>query len=419
MSRSPIPPLAGACLVLAALTIWAWPARAEWKYSVADAQWTNIKSQDVQTEISDNQFGYAVAAHQRGDAQEAERIVQGWLRVYREQRDCQSAFFLLGECRRALGHYDEAYEAYEQLLDGYAGTDLFTHVLGLETGMGQEYLNGRKRKVLGALWVTAYDEGEQMLERVFQRDPRGASGKKALSLLADYHYKQNQFESAQDEYQRLAANFPNDPDTAEFKRLAGQAALGRFRGVSTDARALDEAELQLRRLAQEHPQEAQRRQVGEILRGIDERRAEKDFEVAEHYRRTDKVKAAVYYYRCVVREHPGTVWATQAQARLAELDAQSPAAPPAPPVVTSAGVQAPTTVTGGPSQAAPPEQAAARPGPAVVLWASPAPRVLGLDEIGIIDIGPPIADNPHAMPIQQLGDVAAPTPPTTQPESKP
>ncbi|MDD4889535.1 MAG: outer membrane protein assembly factor BamD [Phycisphaerae bacterium] len=420
-------------IVLAVALGGAALLRAEWVYSPSTSQWTHVEAKDVDTDISDNQFQHAVAAYQSGDYTEASRIIEGWLRFYRYQRDNQQALFLLGEIRRAQGDYDAAYAAYEELLNRYAGTDLFDRTLAIETEMAQGYLDGKKRKALKVFWVTARDEGETMLEKIFQRDPHGVRGKGARVALADYHFRDNRFAEAEDGYQRLITNYPRDPDVPQWKLQAAQAALARFRGAKTDGRALPEAEQRFKQLVEEYPDLARKENVSQVLQVIDERKAEKDFDTAQFYKKTKKTKAAIFYYRAICRDYAGTLWAQRAKDELVALGADDRVDPKTPPQVRTAGlVGAPPSAGPGGQQDIDSAIARAvesrlgdesRPPSVVRVGLAPIARNIGMESEGfVIDVGEPTDEHSPALtPVvdaRQVGDLAnlRAAPPASQPE---
>jgi hypothetical protein len=47
--------------------------------------------------------------------------------------------------------------------------------------------------------------------------------------------------------------------------------------------------------------------------------AEKDFKMAEFYRRSGKIDSALFYYQLICRRYPDTLYATQAKERIAAM----------------------------------------------------------------------------------------------------
>jgi outer membrane protein assembly factor BamD len=434
--------------------------RADWIYSTATDRWVNREGSDVDTSTADQQGRY----------NDTQRILEGWLKYYRDRRDCQSAYFLLGETFRAKGDYDKAFTAFEDLLNKYSGTDLFDAALGRETQMAQDYLAGKKHKVMGLFWTEAEDEAATMLEKIFQRDPRGVRGKKALLTLADYHFRTGHFSEAEDEYQRLASHYPKDADIAQYKLLAAQSALARFRSTKNDSRPLSEAEQRFKQFQEDNPNLARKEQVDQVLQGINERKAEKDFQTAEFFKKTHKDKGAVFYYRAIIKDYPQTVWSQRAHERLAamgvddKVDAITPPTviaglglPPRPAPAVAANTRAGPNAKNStlPFNVATQNPAAADDNdpadtkPPVVLWAGPVAVLRDYGSEGVIEVGWPAEDHaqlpdsmfaspaltarqdrtkaPGGQPIsaansvRQLGEVANPIPPapaasTSQPE---
>ena len=405
--------------------------RADWIYSTATDRWAQREGADVDAVTADQSFKRALDAYQQNRYDDAERILTGWLKYYHDRRDCQSAYFLLGETYRAKSDYDKAFTAFEDLLNKYSGTDLFDAALGRETEMAQDYLAGKKHKVMGLFWATAEDEACTMLEKIFQRDPRGVRGKKALLTLADYHFRTGHFGEAEDEYQRLASHYPRDPEVAQYKLLAAQSALARFHSTRNDSRPLSEAEQRFRQLRDDNPNLARKEQVDQVLQGIAERKAEKDYQTAEFFKKTHKDKGAVFYYRAIIKDYPQTVWAQRAHERLAAMGVDDKVDAIAPPtVVAGIGLPPRATPAADPVTAGKANQdlaslnlpfnvanaAVANPAddndpmdtkPPVVLWAGPAAVLHDYGSEGVIEVGWPAED--HAKLPDSMFNVPAQT----------
>ncbi|MCG3180748.1 MAG: Outer membrane protein assembly factor BamD [Phycisphaerae bacterium] len=411
-------------LLVAAL---AWPGRAsaEWRFDLTSGKWVNVApAKDADGQDREEYFKRVLDACQRGDLEAAATTMSQWLDVYRPQGDVQWGLFLLGQIEQDLGDYMKAHEVNMELLDGYAGTPVFAKVLQSEITMAKAFLAGKKRRVARIFIVGATDEAEDMLLKVYQRDPRGPHGRTALLTLADYHFATGDFVSSQAEYEQLAQNFPRDPDAGKFKLMAAQSAMGQFRGTSHEIRPLTESEVKFRQLKDEHPELAAREHVDDVLDAIQQRRAEKDLKTADFYRRTGHDKSAIFYYREVLRNHPNTTYAAEALSRLQAMGYDPAKEPTGPPQVTAAGPQGtlPRVAGAGPSpERSPPasdQPGGAQSGPPRILTAGPAPVIRTSPDATVIDIGLPTEENVPVEPdhgkvgMGQAGDRV----PTTQPD---
>jgi outer membrane protein assembly factor BamD (BamD/ComL family) len=96
--------------------------------------------------------------------------------------------------------------------------------------------------------------------------------------------------------------------------------LAGFAGVEFDEAALIEAHEHYREYQLRFPGASDRSEVQVTLDGIAERRAEKTFEIAAFYERTEHLSSAVFYYQTVVEDWPASAAAVRARARLKLLD---------------------------------------------------------------------------------------------------
>ncbi|RMF81224.1 MAG: outer membrane protein assembly factor BamD, partial [Planctomycetota bacterium] len=228
------------------------------------------------------------------------------------------AVYLLGECYFQRGDFWKAYERFEQVVESTAG-ELFYKALRREMDVARAFLAGEKRIVWKVLRLPAYDDGIEILDRVWERAPGTRIGEEALKLKADYFFAVGDMDLAQDEYVALAREHPN----GRFVQLAmirsAEAAAAAFPGIKFDDRALVEAEERYRQVMDLFPAFAEREQAPARLEGIRNQRAEKDLDIAQWYERTGRPDAAAYYYRLVITEYPDTLAANEARVRLRAL----------------------------------------------------------------------------------------------------
>jgi outer membrane protein assembly factor BamD (BamD/ComL family) len=92
------------------------------------------------------------------------------------------------------------------------------------------------------------------------------------------------------------------------------------KGPDYDARKLAEARQLVDTGLRSYPELKDKKDYLEnTLVRINEAQAQKDFNIAEFYRRTKHHGAAYFYYEIVRRRYPGTKWAEQATERMHEV----------------------------------------------------------------------------------------------------
>lgn len=250
-----------------------------------------------------------------GKAGEALKLLKSWTAANPDHDRHHEGLFLLGEAYFETGDYYKAYESYDVVVQGTSG-ELFYRALKRQMDVARGFLAGQKRIVWRILRLPAYDDGIQILDRVWEQVPGTRMGEEALKRKADYFFENGDMDLAQDEYANLARQYPRGRFTRSAMLRSAEAANAAFPGIKFDDRALVEAEERYRQVQAAFPDYAERENVDVRLEGIRQQRAEKDLYVADWYERTKQAGAAEYYYRRILKDWPDTVAAAQARSRL-------------------------------------------------------------------------------------------------------
>lgn len=305
------------------------------EYDPATGEWKEVAAPIPGTEAGDLALGRQFLAH--GDYKEARKLFKEWFKTYPDSTLRPEALFysaeteiLAADAATRSGDLIQAYDWLEDLLDGWPGGELADRALRKELIIAELLLNkGRKQKIWkGVLWLSGEEEAVMMLDRIIdERAPGTPIAEQALRLKADYYYQHGDFEDAENAYARLMREYPRGKYSKLSLLRAGEAALARFPGVEFDEADLLEAEVYLQDFQQKYPGEAGEYGIPQILAGIDERQAEKEYRVGRYYERIKQIDAAAYYYRYIVDHFAGTTWAAEAQNRLIALGAVPPDEP--------------------------------------------------------------------------------------------
>lgn len=199
---------------------------------------------------------------------------------------------------------------------------------------------------------------EEKLEQVVYNDVTGPLAPEAMFLLASVKFYHEDYREADHYFSQLVQMHPNSkyaPRAVELAIISKHLSTG---GSDYDGRKTAEAR-QLVYQAQERYPEFSREKVdflGRQLHGITMQQAEKDFKIAEFYRRTDHPGAAYFCYDVVRRRYPTSPFAGKSIERMQELQAQHPG-------VVQASVPASRPATPGKPETAPmPRSLPSQPG---------------------------------------------------------
>lgn len=212
---------------------------------------------------------------------------------------------------------------------------------------------------------------EEKLEQVVYNDVTGPLAPEAMFLLASVKFYHEDYKEADHYFTQLVQMHPNSkyaPRAVELAIISKHLSTG---GSDYDGRKTAEARQLIAQAQERYPEFTRERQdfLVRQLHGITMQQAEKDYKIADFYRRTDHPGAAYFCYDIVRRRYPNTPYAAQASQRMQELLATHPIMQAT--AVTPASPQAPAQPPTGAEQAPMPRSVPTQPGQPEM---APAPR---------------------------------------------
>lgn len=233
------------------------------------------------------------------------------------------------------------------------------------------------------------EEGRAMevLDQVRYNDMNGPMADKALFLAGSVKFYREDYVEADHYFSQIVEMHPNSPLASRAVELAIISKHMSTGGSDYDGRKTDEARHLVQTALQNYPDLAAQKNafLDRQLSGINYQQAEKDYKIAEFYRRTGHPGSAYFCYEIVRRRYPGTPFFDKATKRMFELraklekkqkeqllDVPPPGHGAAPPMVGPGHV-----VPVQPAPAGPPSEVAPMPRRAAQPEVGPAPRPAG------------------------------------------
>lgn len=287
-----------------------------------------------------------------GEAKQAEKVVTQWIKEYPNHPLLDQAYLLRGDAKTAQDHFYEALFDYEYVLRAFPGSEAFDTALEREFHIAEAFGRGVKRRLWGIRMIPAHEEAEEILIRIQERSPGSQIAERAGIELADYYYRQANMTQAAVAYELFIENYPQSQWREHAMQRQILANLATFKGPRFDATGLIEAQNRLADYSVQFPAAAEQIGAEALDTRIDETLATRALLVAKWYDDRGQDVSAIFMYKRVIRDHPGSAAAQRALDRLAELDPRN------------FGPQAPTV----PVQPPPPDEA-----PAAAPAATPAP----------------------------------------------
>ena len=256
----------------------------------------------------------------------------------------EKARFKEAECVRMRGKLPAAVDTYNRLLQDFpagiyseqAATRMYAiaeHWMKDTLGDIDERENGKALVRLPRLpnftdrSKPAIDqEGELLktLENIAVGAPNSTVADKAMFWCGFIHFSHGRFEEADHFYSTLVDMYKDSPLRQEAAKYAVMAKNNATGGAVYDGQKSAEALQLVHNLEATEPQYVQDKEKAAWLTrqkfAIRIQQAEKDYETAEYYRRTEHPGSAYFYYELVMRRYPGTKFSDLSKARIEEME---------------------------------------------------------------------------------------------------
>jgi outer membrane protein assembly factor BamD (BamD/ComL family) len=290
----------------------------------------------------------ALELYRRGEYPKAEKLFH---RIADNTKNtpqvAEEARFYEAECLRQQKRYPKAADVYNKLLtdfpSGVHREQAVRHMFDIaqvwlkdtdeEIQAEKEKKEGKRHFVGPSAWVhfdrtkPFFDEEGRALEKLEQvkyNDMNGPLADKALFLAGSVKFFREDYKEADHFFTQLVEMHPNSPLASRAVELAIISKHMSTGGSDYDGRKVAEARQLVDTALRNYPDLAA--QKGQFLErqlyGINQQQAEKDFKIAEFYRRTGHPGSAYFYYEIVRRRYPGTVFFDRATERMLELRAK-------------------------------------------------------------------------------------------------
>ncbi len=233
-------------------------------------------------------------------------ITDDWIDQNEKSDFMDYALYFKGQSLFDSQLYYQSFEAYEELLNKHGASSLYSASLQMQTEIARLFIAGAKRVIWKTFPIGAQAEGIEILERVTERWPGSQLAGDALMTLADHYYNTQKYLEAQHSYQMLLDNYPQSSHYKMAMFQNAQATHGQYLGPNYDTLCLDEAIIRHNKFQHNFPQKAKELNVDDILNNIEQQKIEKDFQIAEFYRKTGKTDAAIQYWTLICKEYPNS-----------------------------------------------------------------------------------------------------------------
>jgi outer membrane protein assembly factor BamD len=276
----------------------------------------------------------AQSAEKQGNLKRAIRAYKNIVRQHPRDALAAGALYRAGELQERLHEYLAAADSFRQLVQKYPSSPNFDEAIEAQFRIGEIYLNGKKKKILGIPMGSALDRAVTIFANVVRTAPYGKYTARAQFNIGLAREKQNVSEMAIEAYQAVVDKFPNEPVAADAQYQIGYIWLMAARKGTKDLAATTNAKTAFQDFLLHYPHSEKAAQARANLELLEHKETASSYQVAKFYDKQKYYRAAVIYYNEVIRQQPGSTESNLAKKRIDQLRAKvgeaalQPAIPP-------------------------------------------------------------------------------------------
>lgn len=288
-----------------------------WIWTPKTGKWVNPR--DGVKSSPKEQFNEAKALFDAGKYDDAKREFRKILKAYPKSTEAAESQFFLGQVEEKLGNPFEAYKAYQVVVEKYPFSERIGQINEREFAIGEEFMNGAKRKALG-MSLPVENPAIEIFGKIVDNAPYGPLAAKAQYRLGLVLKGLSRLNEAEDAFGKVVSNYPESEwvEPAKFQLAETKAALSK--GSDYDQGATKEAKEKFEDFVKSNPDAALSREAEKNIGRLKDKEAESDFNAARFYEKQKQSDPARLYYEGIMKDVPDSIWAARAAERLRIMD---------------------------------------------------------------------------------------------------
>jgi len=269
---------------------------------------------------AEEQYHYALDVFKKKDYGLARKLFKRVIKFFPDSKYCAEAQFMVAECYFMDKDYYHAYKEYETLKKQYPKHGRIQEVLAKEFEIGHLLCNGTKRKWIGGIPVPARGKGIEVMESVIKLDSWDDRADDALFEIGKTQYRKQQFDAANETFDRLVRDYPSSEHVAEAQYLKGMSSLAQDQGPEYDPSFAKAAARDFKVLKEEFQETEQAKSAAEKMQQMREAAARSHFRMVQYYMNNNKYLAAEIGLRALAKDYSDTSYGQKAGRMLQVLD---------------------------------------------------------------------------------------------------
>jgi len=264
-------------------------------------------------------FQTAQTAEKQGNLKRAIHAFKSIVRQHPRDALAAGALYRAAELQEQLHEYLGAADSFRQVVERYPSSPHFDEAIEAQFRIGEIYLAGKKKKVLGIPVGSSLERAVTIFANVVRTAPYGKYTARAQFNIGLAREKQHVPEMAIEAYQAVVDKFPNEPVAAAAQYQIGYIWLMAARKGTRDSAATANAKTAFQDFLLHYPHSEKAAQARANLELLEHKETTSSYQVAKFYDKQKYYRAAVVYYNEVIRQQPGSTESNLAKKRIDQL----------------------------------------------------------------------------------------------------
>jgi len=293
------------------------PAYSYWLWTPKTGKWVNPKTAVKPT--PKDQFDFAKGLYDSKNYEEAKRELKKILSSYPKSAEAAESQFYLGLIEEQLGNLYEAYLAYQKVIDKYPFSERIAEIIEREYKIGEQFMEGAKRKALGVN-LPVDNPAIEIFSKVVENSPFGPLAPVAQYKLGLALKNLQRYFEAEEAFNKVVTNYPASEwaEASKFQIASTRASLSK--SPEYDQGATKEAKEKFEEFLESHPEAELSSQARKNIEDLMGKESESNYKIALFYEKQKDYKAAEIYYNEIIDNQPESIWAAKAMERLKILE---------------------------------------------------------------------------------------------------
>lgn len=289
-----------------------------WIWTPKENKWVNPKQTVKGTPAE--QLTFARKIMEEENYKLAIKEFQKLLKYYPKAKEAPKARFYIALCKQKRGQLYQAYEDLQKVIEKYPFSDLSKDIIQRQYDIGVELLDRQegKSELWGSITGTNYKIID-IFKTVIKNAPYGDLAAPSQYKIAQYLNKNNLYQEARDEYEKVINNYPETEWAQKAQYSIALLDAERSTGSEYDQKITQVAIDELEDVVKESPQAPRKDEAIEKIQELRDKEAHNRYLVAEFYEKQENYKSAKIYYQSIVNEYKNSRWAAKALKRILDI----------------------------------------------------------------------------------------------------